>query len=304
MVESEVLIPGDTSLTNEETDAPIGIIRLQRASLENVPSLLRKIRRQLIYDVGDGFLLQPHTDVALHIDFKGRVLTLDCSDARLPVGAAWAIHAGLGAATLTHGGLPLHGAGLEWAGKAFCLMADSGVGKSTLSWYLLRHGFLFRNDDLVPAHFDPSANPVQAVTYPSASLYPKLSREAVDRYGLDAATLPVADYGTDEEEYYVPLNRQERGLSSRVLNAIFLLRPVPEGGVKVERLPTETAVAPLFANLHTVWLIGKWMDSHRLQARCSLLANLVPVFELRYTRSFAILPALERAIQETLENLP
>lgn len=73
-------------------------IRITRASLADVPSTLRKIRRQLVYDVGDGFLFEPG-GLAMHIDYKGQAFAIDCEDEKLPVAAAWAIHAGLGAAT-------------------------------------------------------------------------------------------------------------------------------------------------------------------------------------------------------------
>jgi len=201
-VESEIDLPFDASARSPRLLSGDNQVRIRRASLADVPCTMRKLRRRLIYDVGDGFLLEPD-GLALHIDFKGRVLTVDCPEDKIPIAGAWAIHAGLGASTLTHGGVPLHGAGLEIAGKYVALMADSGSGKSTLSWFLMQRGARFGNDDLVPVYLNDGG----ATAFPAVSLFPKLQREAVDRHGLDIADLRPADYGTGEEEYYVPLPR-------------------------------------------------------------------------------------------------
>lgn len=312
-VESDVEVPGDTAASSPRCIPDCDRIVFRRASLAAVPSLLRKLRRQLVYDVGDGFLIEPPSGVAVHIDFKGRVITLDAPDDKLPVAVAWAVHAGLGAATITHGGLPLHGAGLEINGRRIGLMADSGAGKSTLSWHLLEHGGArFANDDLIPVRLTETS----VTAFPAVSLYPKLGREAVDRHNLSVCDLLPADYGTGEEEYYVPLPQEKRVLEPAPLSALFLLRPAvgasPEaaantartGEITTRRLDTKEAAATLEQNLHAVWLIGKWMDGRRLRAQCQALAGRVPVYELGYARSFAVLPALAETIRRQVGRVP
>lgn len=311
-VETEFALPCDLAGCSPRAIGEADQLTIRRASLASVPSTLRKIRPQLIYDVGDGFLLEPNTKggmLALHIDFKGRALTVDCSDDLLEVASAWVIHAGLGVATLTHGGVPLHGAGLEVAGKYVALMAGSGAGKSTLSWFLMGQGACFGNDDLVPVRLDGE----QAVAYPSVSLYPKLSREAVDGYGLDIADLLPADYGTGEEEYYVPLPAARRVTAPRLLAAVFLLRPQALPGslfpvprmadlVTARRLPEDEAGMTLRRNLHAAWLIEKWMDGRKLDALCRSLAARVPVYALSYPKAFALLPALAAKVVSLAET--
>lgn len=302
-VESEIALPFDASA--RAAHPPASRVTLRRASLAHLPSTLRRIRRQLVYDVGDGFLVEPE-GLALHIDFKGRVLTLDCADEKLSAGAAWAFHAGLGAATVTHGGVPLHGAGLEVAGRYVALLADSGVGKSTLSWFLLQRGARFGNDDLVPVYLMDGG----ATAYPSVSLSPKLQREAVDRHGLNVADLRPAGYGTGEEEYYAPVPAARRVPAPAPLSAAFLLRPHPggegdpAGGVTVRRLPDDEAAQTLRRNLHALWLIGKWVDERRIAALCRNLAACVPLYALAYARSYAALPALAETITRLAEEGP
>jgi len=313
-VESDLALPCDVAGCSPRAIGEADRLTIRRASLANVPCTLRKIRPQLIYDVGDGFLLEPKTErgmLALHIDFKGRALTVDCPDDLLEVASAWTIHAGLGVATLTHGGVPLHGAGLEVAGRYVALMADSGAGKSTLSWFLMGRGAHFGNDDLIPVRL----NEGQAIAFPSVSLYPKLSREAVDGYGLDMATLLPADYGTGEEEYYVPLPAVRRVTAPRPLVAVFLLRPEALPGsllpiphmadlVTVQRLSEDEAGLTLRRNLHAAWLIEKWMDGRKLDALCRSLAARVPVYVLSYPKAFALLPALATKVVSLAEACP
>lgn len=307
-VESDFALPYDAGLRSP--CAPRDTLTLHRASLSHLPSTLRKVRRQLVYDVGDGFLIEPN-GLALHIDLKGRVLTVDCADEKLSAAAAWAFHAGLGAATVTRGGVPLHGAGLEIAGRYVALMASSGSGKSTLTWFLLMHGARFANDDLISAYLTDNG----IVAYPSVSMFPKLQREAVERHGLDYTSLALADYGTNEEEYYAPLTPAQRVPAPAPLAAVFRLRPEPLASdevlpapcladlVTLRRLPQDEAVAMFQASLHALWLIGKWVDNRRIAALCQSLAARVPAFDLAYPKAYALLPPVAEAITRQVEAL-
>lgn len=319
VVNSDFALPADASARPTPERADIPGVTLRRASLANVPSLLRKLRRQLVYDVGDGFLLEPHTDLALHLDRKGTTITVDCSDERLLPVAAWAFHAGLGFATIRRGGFPLHGAGLEIAGRFVALVGNSGQGKSTLAGFLAERGARFGSDDLVAVY--PGENGVCA--FPAVSLYPKLSREAVDRQGLDPTSLLVADYGLGEEEYYLPLPQRRRVVNPAPLAAIFLLAPLtapacvcggcgscqcaradenrPEG-VEVRHVPASEAVHHLAGLGHAWELVGKWLDTNKRRDVCAQIAAQVPVYELRYVRTFDVLPAVEAAICSALET--
>lgn len=309
-VESELTLPCDAAGCSPRAIGLSDRVTIRRASLANISCTMRRLRRQLIYDVGDGFLLEP-PGLSLHIGFKGQALVVDCPDEKLEAASAWAIHAGLGAATLTHGGVPLHGAGLEVAGNYVALMANSGAGKSTLSWFLIGHGARFGNDDLVPVRMEGN----DAIAFPSVSLYPKLQREAVDRHGLDLADLLPADYGTGEEEYYVPLPAARRVTAPRPLVAVFLLRPEALPGsllpiphmadlVTVQRLSEDEAGLTLRRNLHAAWLIEKWMDGRKLDALCRSLAAHVPVYALSYPKAFALLPALAAKVVSLAEACP
>jgi hypothetical protein len=44
----------------------------------------------------------------------------------------------------------LHAAAVEYGGRAFLMVAESGGGKSTTTWALLHHGFRYGSDELAP----------------------------------------------------------------------------------------------------------------------------------------------------------
>ena len=152
-----------------------------------------------------------------------------------------------------------------------------------------------------------------ATAFPSVSLYPKLSREAVEQRRLTLCELLPADYGTGEEEYYIPLPLERRVCAPQPLAAMFLLQPQPlssglasvprlPGLVTARRLPEDETAGMLRRNLHAAWLIEKWMDGRRLDTLCRRLAAAVPCWALSYPKAFALLPEVARALSGCLEQ--
>jgi len=180
-----------------------------------------------------------------------------------------------------------------------------------LSGFLLARGARFGNDDLIPVRMDGD----QALAFPAVSLYPKLSREAVDQRGLNTADLLPADYGTGEEEYYVPLPPERRVPLPCPLAAVFLLQPMPLSPglrcvprmpelVTARRLAEDESAAMLRRNLHAAWLVEKWMDRRKLDALCRRLAACVPCWALFYPKAFALLPEVAAVISQCLTEQP
>lgn len=76
----------------------------------------------------------------------------------------------------------IHGAALEYDGRACLLIAPSGSGKSTTAWALLHHGFNYLSDELAPLHMET----LQVEPYPHALC---LKRDPPTPYDLPAACL-------------------------------------------------------------------------------------------------------------------
>lgn len=301
-IASEFAFPCDPDGRSPQVVPEADHIVVRHGSFASISCVLRKVRRQLCYDVGNGLLLEP-TCGAIHIDYKGRVITVDADEDNLPAACAWVVHVGLSAATLFRGNLPLHAASVELAGHVVAVIAGSGTGKSTLCWHLLESGARFGCDDLVPVALGESG----VSAFPSVSLFPKLHRDVLDRFGIDATRLRRADDGTGADEYWVTISPAQRVAGPRPLAAVFLLAPEPDGRcetwITAQRLSAEAAAKVLYGNLHGVWAIGKHLDAARLLTRCAALARQVPVYRLRYVRAFDTLPALATAMR-TLAAAP
>lgn len=71
------------------------------------------------------------------------------------VGLAIALRVALSAALPLHGGLPLHAAGIVFAGDGLACFGPSGAGKSTLAQCALRAGLSVLSDEQVTLLLDP-----------------------------------------------------------------------------------------------------------------------------------------------------
>lgn len=299
---NEFAIESDFPLIADATIEGIGDgipLRLRRDSLANVPSLLRKIRRQMTYDVGTGLIIEPRLTLALLVDYRADKITVDCSDESLGAASAWLWNAALGCRTILRGGLPVHAAGIEIAGRYVGIMAPSGSGKSTLTHYLIESGVArFGNDDLIPVYVAEGV----VTAFPSVSLYPKIGADIAEQNKLSLRTLILSDSDPRQVEYYVPIRLEQRTVEPAPLYAMFLLAPDESAANGVTCEPIADAASFLFNELHGNWLIGRFLDSAKIQQRVQALVDSVPVYRLVYRRNFDILPRLAEVIRQIAES--
>ena len=294
-IESDFPLVADANVTQSGNGVPLTVTR---KSLADVPSLLRKLRRQIAYDVGSGLLLEPRTTLALLIDYRTDHITVDCTDESLGAASAWLWNTSLGCRTLLRGGLPVHAAGVEIAGRYVGIMAPSGSGKSTLTHYLIASGKArFANDDLIPVYSDGGVT-----AFPCVSLYPKIGEDIAEQNEIPLDTLIRSDSDLNRTEYYVPLGLHQRVTEPAPLSALFLLAPDETAG-SVHCEPVADPFTLLRAEMHAHWLIGKYLDDKKIAKRVQTLADAVPVFRLIYRRDFAILPRLADALTNTLAEV-
>ena len=291
---TELPLPCDINAVEPETGR-IYPLTIRRESLKEIPSTLRRIRKQPAYDVGHGVLIEPD-DISLYVSYSGEEIIVDCPDTLQAYAAGWVIHAGAALSTLFTHGVPLHCAGASHKGKYFGLLASAGTGKSTTLWSLLQSGALFANDDLISVFLDGDT----PHAYPSVSLYPKLHQIAMEREGLDSTQYQVAP--PNEDKFWVPISRKARIIEPQSLSALFVLDPsqIDTNRVSVTRRSVESAALIIRQNLHGLWLVHKYVSSDRLNALCRKMAQSVPVYTLCYTKTFANLPRLVEAIHAAL----
>lgn len=293
---TELPLPSDPTPTSPRTGRRCPLT-IRRASLQDAPSTLRRIRKQPAYDLGHGVLVEPD-NLSFYVSYDGNEIIVDVADELQAYAAGWVLHAGAALSTLFTRGLPLHCAGASLDGHYFGILAAAGTGKSTTLWALLQSGALFANDDLLPVFFESAA----PTAYPSVSLFPKLHRASLECEGLDWTRYQVAP--PNEDKFWVPIPAVQRIIEPQTLSALFLLQPAQGQGeeVRVVRASLADAAGAIRQNLHGLWLVQKYVSAARLSALVDTLAQSVPVYTLRYQKRFEVLPQMVEAIRVTLHN--
>lgn len=307
-VESEFPFPGEEWDGVTGASVPRNRLIVRRANLSQVARLQRRFRPRYCYDVGDGIFFEPPCG-GIHVDYRGAIIRVDAPDATLREACAWIIHIGLSAASLLHGRLPLHAGGIALRnGRAVALIAESGVGKSTLTYQCVAEGGAqFLADDIVVV--DPAGEAGQPLlTFPSVSLAPKLSAAAADWFQIPDADRDPAGDGVDEDQYWVALESGHRATTPQPLGAILALHPHQDTAeehhdtITWERVQPDEAARFYRGHLHGVWLFGQFLRNVSLDAWCEQLAQTVPLCLLRYPHGLERVAEVARLL--TGEVLP
>jgi len=104
----------------------------------------------------------------------------------------------MGAVLMQRGVLPLHGSAVAIAGKAYAIVGESGMGKSTLAAALMDRGLPLVSDDVIAVRVAETGLPLVAPSYPQQKLW----QESLDAFGREKAGLrPLFER---ETKYAVP----------------------------------------------------------------------------------------------------
>lgn len=85
----------------------------------------------------------------------------------------------MGAVLMQRGILPLHGSAVALDGKAYAIVGESGMGKSTLASALMERGHALASDDVIAVHFDAAGMPLVTPSYPQQKLW----QESLEAFG-------------------------------------------------------------------------------------------------------------------------
>jgi hypothetical protein len=105
----------------------------------------------------------------------------------------------MGAILLQKKVLPLHGSAIVINGKAYAVVGESGVGKSTLASAFYKNGFQMLSDDIVAVSFNEDGKPVVSPAYPQQKLW----QDSLRNFKMSTECLTPL-YGR-EKKYSVPV---------------------------------------------------------------------------------------------------
>ncbi len=247
------------------------------------------------YDVGDGILVCVGGGTGNLFRFwvsgKGEKIILDTL---CPEAAAMIPNLGLSLCKLLQGYVTLHGSFAEVCGKMVGLLAHSQAGKSTLLWTLLERGARFASDDVIPIYLDKG----RVMATPSVSLHAKLSGETLNRRDMETTALRPVLPGADQ--FWLPFGPDAREVEPHSLEALFLLQPAGRSetdNVQVQRVSGGAVISLLMDNTHGLWAAFPMLDGKQMFAILAALVESVPIYTLRYARSYEVLPELADTIQ-------
>ncbi|MFJ7974849.1 aldolase [Peribacillus sp. NPDC096379] len=124
----------------------------------------------------------------------------------------------MGAVLLQRKILPLHGSAVAIDGKAYAIVGDSGVGKSTLASAFLNNGYRLLSDDVIPVSLNKENIPVVAPAYPQQKLW----LESLNQFGMVSSNYqPLVDRDT---KFAIPVHSQFANESLPLAGVIELVK--------------------------------------------------------------------------------
>lgn len=188
------------------------------------------------------------------------------------------------------GDLALHAGSVTIDGCAIAVTADTGQGKSTLTASLHAAGHPILGDDALIVSRKGDAHHVRAV-YPSLRLNP----DSAAHFFPGVEGRPMADYSPKR---HLPLGATAE---SAPLAALFVLGAAAET-ITARRMPPAAAAMAIVANSFALDP-GDRDRARQRMTQAAALAAAVPVWELRYPRDYACLPAVHDTIRQLLSSL-
>ncbi|UXH42748.1 aldolase [Rossellomorea vietnamensis] len=160
----------------------------------------------------------------------------------------------MGVILLQRGMIPLHGSAIVIDGRAYGIVGDSGVGKSTLTTAFIKSGYKFLSDDVIAVSLSEKNIPFVNPSYPQQKLW----QDSLDVFGFDSQQFkPLFDR---ENKYAVPVEEN------------FHSEPKPLAGI-IELIKTEEEHMEVcqLSNLNKVHTLFKHTFRNFLVQRLSLL---------------------------------
>lgn len=237
-----------------------------------------------------GLCIEWQRELQLVIAPSNDHMTVICTAAKLEFAPTVLVGIGLGLLLHRRGVTCLHGSVVSTNGRTIALLGDSGAGKSTTAAALVAQGGTLISDDIAVLRADEVGFAV-ARGCSNVRLAPAASARIV-RTGQPLVTAPWVD----KLLWDVSGDGTAWSRPDPHLDALYLLRRATEGDAVAISPPLPAAQA--LPRLVDCWY-PQGLTPLLTQARFDglrAIAARVPMFELRYPRSWDILPRLTAAL--------
>jgi hypothetical protein len=180
----------------------------------------------------------------------------------------------MGVILLQRGMIPLHGSAIVIDGKAYGIVGDSGVGKSTLTTAFIKAGYKFLSDDVIAVSLSEKNIPFVNPSYPQQKLW----QDSLDIFGFDSHQFkPLFDR---ENKYAVPVEEDFHALPIPLGGIIELIKK-EDGHLEVCRLSNLNEIHTLYKHTFRNFLVHRLslLDWHfNLSAE---IANQIQIHQLK-----------------------
>jgi hypothetical protein len=191
--------------------------------------------------------------------------------------------------------LPLHGSALAINGKAYAFIGDSGAGKSTLAAALIKKGYAFMSDDVIPVSLSKENVPFVTSTYPQQKLW----QQSLNHFGID--TDQFRSLFERETKFVVPVNAN---FSSEPLQlaGVFELVISNDEDVIIEKIEGLERFRTLYNHTFRNFLISRLglEDWHFLES--ARILNQINVYKLQRIQQGFTVNHLVDLILDTLKR--
>ena len=200
--------------------------------------------------------------------------------------------------SLQPGYLVIHASAVLVDGQAVAIFGQSGEGKSTLATYLASNGLSLLTDDCLIMRRDEI--PGQWLAEPGYASV-RLWSDSSEALGIHDDALTEFAHYTDKKRTSKRVNMRH-AIHKTSLTACLLLAPALESGAPV-MTPLSTAES-FQALLQAVFRLDPEnadLNRREFAAITDVLAS-VHFYSLSYERDYALLPAVQKAIMETIQG--
>jgi len=219
-----------------------------------------------------GALLRVVPGVGRFLARDGEVIEVFVEPGADPAAVDALAHGGVfGALIHQRGELPLHASTLVSPDRtrAVAIAGDSGAGKSTTAFELIRRGWMMLSDDLTRVTIENG----RAIAHPGRATV-RLMRDACDAFAVDVATLQPAPNWPDKF-----IAEVERWNEPIALSALFVLQRSVEPFeiTRATGIAAITLLASQTYRLHYVAALGCTQSHLRLIAALAASARVVSI---------------------------